>query len=298
MVCTRPVPGTNAVAMAILERGQVEAGDSSELVLADEDLQAVQKAVDLAATTSPRGLVTALTVGPQAVTTPLRRCLALGADSAMRIDLHHAHWDGLVVARVLAEVIDELDADLVLCGTRSRGGMHGLVGAAIAHFMNRPVVSRVVDIGIRSDSAALLVVQKLERGDRWSWTLPLPAVCLVADGLSHPRYLSVRCVARCRDLPITVIDVPEADRLAQEVRAQFGDLVLERITEPRVRVKQASSRPQKAMTAAERLKALRLGGPNSPRENNQPESGTRWLRGDSMSVAREVTEFLASHGFI
>src|SRR5919204_3350742 len=80
------------------------------------DLYATEEALQLCERVG-EGEVVAVSVGDEEAEAALRRCLAMGASRAIRIDADAA--DPLAVARALAEAVAAEQADLVLCGVQS-----------------------------------------------------------------------------------------------------------------------------------------------------------------------------------
>ena len=100
IVCVKRVPFTQEVDLEI-EAGKKEVDrESLAYVINDWDHYAIEEAVRLKE--QGEGTVTAITLGPEEDEEVLRRCLAMGADQARRIDPGEQALDGQGTARVLA----------------------------------------------------------------------------------------------------------------------------------------------------------------------------------------------------
>jgi electron transfer flavoprotein beta subunit len=90
------------------------------------------------------GDVLILTLGPLTAETDLRRCLAMGADGLYRIE-NDVPMDAWTKSGLLARAINDLAADLVLCGKTSLDTGNGHVGACLAQRLQVPFVSAITN---------------------------------------------------------------------------------------------------------------------------------------------------------
>lgn len=271
-------------------RGQLKE-ESLHYVVNDHDLFALEEAIRIRETLSSPCEVTALSFGPESVKELLRVCLAMGADRAVHVHQEGVkEWDGLAVAAVLAKAIEPLAYDLILCGRYSLEGMHGVVGAGVAHFLHLPVVMGVIKLEVSLVQRRIQATQKLEKGDRWVWQCPLPAVCAVEKGINVPRYVPIHRLILHRHRPVADMNIEEQAKIIEEVVSRYGRLDLQKVTYPRIRPKKAEA-PAAALSPAERLKFLKSGG-------IQEEKKVERLRGNPDRVAQQLVQFLADKGFV
>src|SRR6202007_558937 len=87
------------------------------------------------------GEVVVVTVGDAEAEAALRRCLAMGADRAIRVDAEPL--DPISTARALAGVVASESPDLVLTGVQSADSVQGSTGAALAELAGLPRVAVV-----------------------------------------------------------------------------------------------------------------------------------------------------------
>jgi electron transfer flavoprotein beta subunit len=158
------------------------------------DLSAIEEALRLRAAAG--GEVVALTVGPPASDAALRKALMTGADRAVRLwgaGLDEA--DSSAMAMVLGKAARKMGFDLLLCGARSADTGSEVMGALLAEHLRLPLVTRA--LGLRPDGATGKIVsdRKLEKGERETYRVALPAVITVERG-EPPRYASARWVQR------------------------------------------------------------------------------------------------------
>ena len=91
-----------------------------------------------------------LTLGPIIAETELRRCLALGADDIYQIEMDE-ELDPWSKSKLLVRATKDIGAELVLCGKESLDKQNGQVGALMAHRLDMPFLSAVLDLTIQDN---------------------------------------------------------------------------------------------------------------------------------------------------
>jgi electron transfer flavoprotein beta subunit len=136
------------------------------------------------------GEVIAVSVAPEAGDEILRNALLHGADRAIRLwndDLQGA--DTWLVSQVIKEGLEKIDFDMILCGTRSGDTGSGFMVAALAHSLNIPSATGIIDLEVGSDNK-LSAHKKLPKGERETYSLGLPAILGIEEGINEPRYVA------------------------------------------------------------------------------------------------------------
>ena len=77
------------------------------------------------------GEVVVVSVGPEDIEDAMRRCLAMGADRGVRVEVEEP-LDPIQVARALADVVRGESPDLVFCGVQSADSVQAATGTALA----------------------------------------------------------------------------------------------------------------------------------------------------------------------
>jgi electron transfer flavoprotein beta subunit len=160
----------------------------------DLDLNAIEEALRLRAAAG--GEVVALTVGPPASDASLRKALMMGADRVVRLwgsGLDEA--DSSAMAMVLGKAVRKMGFDLLLCGARSADTSSEVIGALLAQHLQLPLVTRALGLRLADETGKIVTDRKLERGERETYRVPLPAVITIERG-GPPRYASPRWVHR------------------------------------------------------------------------------------------------------
>jgi electron transfer flavoprotein beta subunit len=201
-VCVKQVPDTETrVRISPDGKGIVEA--DVNWIVSPYDEFAIEEALKIKEAQGG-GEVVLVSVGPDRVQSSLRNGLAMGADSALH--LKDAAFDGLDplgVARVLAEAIKGLSADLVLTGQQGVGGDNSQVPGLLAEMLDLPQVTMAVKIELADGKAR---VEREVEGAHEVWETTLPAVISAQKGLNEPRYASLKGIMAAKKKPIEARD--------------------------------------------------------------------------------------------
>jgi electron transfer flavoprotein beta subunit len=175
--------------------------DYLDPLLNEWDAYATEEALQLR--DAAGGEVVVVTCGTDDAEDALRRCLAMGADRALRIDLEPS-TDALAPARALARVIATEEADLVLCGAQSADLANAATPAALAGLLGFPCVAVVRKIELEGDARRAVVHRELEAGLVDVLEVYLPAVISVQTGINVPRYAALRAIRQAEEHEIAV----------------------------------------------------------------------------------------------
>ncbi len=166
------------------------------------------------------GELVVVTVGDAEAEDALLTCLAKGADRAVRVwDDDFGGDDPLVVARVLAAVLQGEGADLVLCGVQSSDAVNGATGIALAAFLDLPYVAVVRHISHDAQSGTITVERELEGGLVEAVRITTPALLTIQTGLNEPRYANLRAIKQAREKPRTTVTPADLGLGADELAA-------------------------------------------------------------------------------
>ncbi len=125
----------------------------------------------------------------------LRKCLAMGADRAIKIPID-AGMDSFKVASAIREAISQEKFDLIIAGLMSQDYNNALVGSLLAGMLEIPFATAVTEI--RVENGRIRVVRELEGGFGEESVLPLPALVTVQSGINEPRYVSIMGIKRAK----------------------------------------------------------------------------------------------------
>ena len=165
------------------------------------------------------GEVVVVTCGPEQSDAALRRCLAMGADRAIRIE-GVAH-DPFSVARALAEVVGTENADLVLCGVQSSDAVQAATGTALAELLDLPRAAVVTRVDYDAGARKAVVDRELEGGLVDRVEIDTPAVLTIQTGINQPRYANLRAIKQAEQVEIDVRVAAGGGLPAYRVRRMF-----------------------------------------------------------------------------
>ena len=160
------------------------------------------------------GEVVVVTAGDEEAEGALRRCLAMGADRAIRVDA--SPLDPVSTARALAGAVSAESADLVLTGVQSADSVQGSTGTALAELLELPRVAVVTKIDW-SGTGVATVDRELEGGLVDVVEVDTPALLTVQTGINQPRYANLRAIKQAENHEISVVAV-DAGEPAYRVR--------------------------------------------------------------------------------
>lgn len=155
--------------------------------------------------------VVAVSMGPDRAVDVLRTALAMGADDAVHVnDPAFEGGDAHASARVLAEAIRLLSADLILGGKQGIDDDSALTCAAIAEHLGMPQAQIVQELKLSDDRTSVTARRRVEGADEIV-EMTLPAVVTCEKGLNEPRYASLPGIMKAKKKEIrkvTLADLP------------------------------------------------------------------------------------------
>ncbi len=150
IVCVKRIPKTAEADLFIEKDGKDIKKDNLVFTLNDWDGYAVREAALLKE--KHDGTVTVLTVGPEESKEVLTRCLAMGADRALRIEAPESA-DANLISKILFQAIKNEPFDLILTGVQAEDDGWGYVGVALAQRLGLPHAAIVNRIEIKDGKA-------------------------------------------------------------------------------------------------------------------------------------------------
>jgi electron transfer flavoprotein beta subunit len=210
-VCVKRIPKTAEADIFIEKDGKDIKKDHLVFALNDWDGYAVREAALLKE--KHGGTITVITVGSDESKEVLTRCLAMGADRALRIEEPQPS-DGHLIARILYQAVKDESFDLILTGVQSEDNNCGQVGVSLAQMLGLPHAAIVNHIEI--DGGRFLARRELEGGIEEVLELKLPAVLTIQTGINEPKYVSLAAILEAEDKEIKEIQLSEIGMTSAE----------------------------------------------------------------------------------
>jgi len=164
---------------------------------------AIEQAVRLIETFG--GTATVLTLGPAGAVEQLRDAMAVGIDRAIHLETDEREWDARATASAIVDAIRVHSAqpdgpfDLVFLGNEAADTGDYQVGIRIAHALDVPCVTGVKALELKNGT---MNAQREHAGSVETFTVALPAVITVKEGLNLPRYPSLPGRLKAKKKPI------------------------------------------------------------------------------------------------
>jgi len=147
--------------------------------------------------------VVVVSVGPDRVDESLRKCLAKGADRAIRVwDDAIEGSDAIAIGKVLAAVVRKEAPDMVFAGVQSSDQAYGSTGISTAAYLDWPHAAVVADLQYSPGNSSAIIRRELEGGMLQEVEISCPAVLTIQLGINKPRYASLRGIKLAAAKPI------------------------------------------------------------------------------------------------
>jgi len=160
--------------------------------------------------------ITVLHVGGPEADPTIRKALAIGADSAIRVNVEGE--DSYYVARQIAAVAKKNEYDLILMGRESidfnGGQVHGMVGA----LLNIPSISPVMKLNIEHGVAHM--TREIEGGKQLV-EVPLPLVAGCQEPIAEWKIPNMRGIMSARSKPLEVVEPIDSETRTTTLKFQL-----------------------------------------------------------------------------
>ncbi len=207
LVCVKRVPAPGAKINVTADGQDVDTAHLGFAMSPHEEC-AVEEAVQIAERFE--GDATVLTLGAPEAEEQLRYAASLGVQNAVLLSTDGTPWDPQRTARAIAAAITSLEADggpfdLILFGNESADSGGYQVGIRVAHALGRPIVNAIKGIEPDIDGGLATAKREIDGGFEL-YSLPMPAVMGVKEGLNLPRYPTMRGRLASKKMDVTVME--------------------------------------------------------------------------------------------
>lgn len=139
-----------------------------------------------------------ISVGKDTVKETIRKAFAMGIEKGILVKTD-SELDSYSVARNLADVIKDINPDVILFGKQSVDYDDSQVGVLTAEFLDLPSISVVVDLQIEGNS---VTAEREIEGGKEIVTATLPVIISAQKGLNNPRYPNLKGIMQAKSKPI------------------------------------------------------------------------------------------------
>jgi electron transfer flavoprotein beta subunit len=284
IVCVKTVPNPSLPVEFVVKKGTyIDEGWNYILNPADE--VALEQALRLKEQFG--GTVTVITADTKRGDETLKKCLSLGADTALRIDVPDlAVLDSQAIAKILSRAINRTPFNLVLCGDQSSDRNCGEVGSMLAELLGLPVITSVTQMDISTQDNSVTVLRKLEKGARERKRCHLPALLTADIALAEPRYPTLSGRKKAETSLIKILADNAAGPDVQKTRI----ISINRPPPKKIFI------PGGNISPAERIRLLTQG--SGAKISGAKSTGTNILEGNPEDIAKKVTAFLKERRLI
>jgi len=231
IVCVKHVPETAEAELKIVASGKTIEKTGLVFDINEWDDYALEEAVRLKEKSG--GTVTALTVGSEDADGTLRKCLARGADKAIRLtDPKFEGSDAYATAKILYGAIKNLPFDIILTGTLAGDDGYSMVGPILAEMLKIPHATMVKKIELGVGTAK--TNRELEGGLEEQVEVKLPALFSVQTGINEPRYVSIMGLRKASQKEIKVLTLADIGLTENDVGEAGSWIKIEKMYVPPV----------------------------------------------------------------
>jgi len=154
--------------------------------------------------------VTVLTVGEIDAEPVIRKCLAIGADDAIRVNADPA--DAYFVAEQITAIAKENSYDLILMGRESIDYNGGQVHGIVAEMLGIPSISPVMKLDISGNTAKM--TREIE-GGKEDLEADLPLVLGCQEPIAEWKIPNMRGIMSARTKPLKIVQPTGNDTLTK-----------------------------------------------------------------------------------
>ena len=214
LVCISCVPDTTSKIAIDPSTSQISS-QGLTFIVGPYDDYALSRAIELKESNGAEVIV--LHVGGSESEALIRKCLALGADSAVRVDGNPT--TSAQIANAIVSYVKQNPVDLILMGKESidynSGIVHGLVAGALGYTHFNPVMH----LNVAGDGLKLEVEMD---GGKMEVSCPLPAVLGCQEPIAEWKIPSMRGIMTARTKEIVVLPLESIGQI-QIVKADIAE---------------------------------------------------------------------------
>lgn len=206
LVCVKRVPAPGAKINVTADGQAVDATNLGHTMSPHEEC-GVELAVQLVEQHGGESHV--LTLGVAEADEQCRYAASIGVNKGTLVAVDAMDWDPQRTAKALSEAINEIEAedgpfDLIVMGNESADAGGFQVGVRVARALGRPIVNGLKGVELSEDGSKFVCRREIDAGSE-IYELPTPAVVGVKEGITWPRYPTMRGRLASKKLDVSVV---------------------------------------------------------------------------------------------
>ncbi len=206
LVCVKRVPAPGAK-INVTADGQAVDATNLGFTMSPHEECGVELAVQLVELHGGESHV--LSLGVAEADEQCRYAASIGVNKATLVDVGTQDWDPQRTAAALTESIRAIEAedgafDLIVMGNESADTGGFQVGIRVARALDRPIVNALKGVELSSEGSSVVCRREVDAGSE-IYELPLPAVVGVKEGITWPRYPTMRGRLASKKLEVSVV---------------------------------------------------------------------------------------------
>jgi electron transfer flavoprotein beta subunit len=199
LVCISKVPDTTTKISFDESKTKLNTPNVQWIVNPSDEWYALVRALELQEANAG-STVTLINVGGADSEAVIRKALAIGGDSAVRVDVEPT--DSFQVADAIASYAKDQGFDLILTGKETIDGNSSVTGAMIAELLDLPYITLANKLDVEGNGVK--VERESEYGDQII-KAAFPLVVSAAKGVADARIPNMRGIMAARSKPVTVL---------------------------------------------------------------------------------------------
>jgi electron transfer flavoprotein beta subunit len=172
-------------------------------LLSELDEYAVEQALKIREDDGDDGEIVVITMGPEEARAAILKSLQMGADAGVHVqDNAIAGSDAVASSLILSKVVEQQQADLVICGMASTDGAMSVVPAMLAERLGLPQVTFASDVTV--DGSTVKIRRDGDTATEYV-EASLPLLLSVTDQANQPRYPSFKGIMAAKKKPVETV---------------------------------------------------------------------------------------------
>ncbi len=200
-VCIKQVPDTETKIKLNADQSGIDSSGIKWIISPYDEL-AIEEGLRLR-DKNPGSTVTVLSAGPARVVESMRNALAMGADSAIHVDLPETADNNWVAKSLAGALKKENKIDIIFTGKEAIDDGAAQVSQLLAEYLGISYITVV--LGVEYSATGVKCKREIEGGSFEIVEAPLPVLIAAQKGLNEPRYASLPNIMKAKKKEVKVL---------------------------------------------------------------------------------------------